>query len=83
MDLELNNGFFDLTSNELEMVVGGADPWVVAGVVTLSVVAIACAPAAGVAMVTVGGCSVATGVGTALGLAGGGCLTIGAVNHAD
>lgn len=83
MEMVLNNEFCEMTNDELKAVDGGANAWLVAGVATVGVVAIACAPAVGLGMVVVGGASTVVGAGTAAGLVGGGCLAIGAVNHAN
>mgnify|MGYP003295283058 FL=1 len=82
MEMSLNNGFKELSEDEMLLLDGGASEGKIALVAGIGVLAIAFAPAVGVGAVVVGGATVAVGAGTALGLVGGGCLAIGSASHA-
>lgn len=83
MEKVLTNGFCELTQNEsIEISGGEVNPWLVAGVAAVGVVAIANAPVAAAVMIVVKGAAVKAAVGTALTMVGGGCIAIGAAGHA-
>lgn len=82
MEMVLKDALCEISQDEMLMVDGGASAGTIALVVGVGVLAIAFAPAVGVGAVVVGGTSTMIGAGTALGLAGGGCLAIGAATHA-
>lgn len=83
MEMVLNNGFCEMSQDEIIEICGGkANKWLVAGVAAVGVVAIAGAPAVAAYMVVVKGAAVATAVGTAMTVAGSGSIAIGSAAHA-
>ena len=83
MEMTLKNGFCEMSLDEsIEISGGEVNPWLVAGVAAIGVVAIANAPVAAAVMIVVKGAAVKTAVGTALTMVGGGCVAIGSAGHA-
>lgn len=84
MERNLNKGFCEMSQDESVEINGGeVNPWLVAGVAAVGVIAIANAPVAASVMVVVKGMAVKKAVATAVTMVGSGCIAIGAAGHAE